>query len=125
MQRKIWSYFEIAGQLAISKDDKRTYLLGAVGVRKDGCMVVAMNGPTPTPNREIHAEYKLCRKLDHGATVYVARIRTGDGKFGNAKPCHACRKVLRSRRVNKVYYTKGLGKFGIYYPMKDTFNEDA
>lgn len=125
MQRKIWNYFEIAGQLAVSKQDKRTYLLGVIGIRNDGVMVRSMNGPTPTPNREIHAEYKICKKLDHGAVIYVARVRTGDGKFGNAKPCHSCRKVLRSRRVKKVYYTKGPNSFGIYYPMKDQFNEDA
>jgi deoxycytidylate deaminase len=124
MQRKIWNYFEMAGRMAISKQDRRTYLLGAIGVRGDGTMVRSMNSPSPIPNREIHAEYKLCRKLDHGATVYIARIRVGDGAFVNAKPCLACRKVLRSRRVKKVYYTIGENEYGIYFPMKDEFNAE-
>lgn len=116
MQRKIWNYFQMAGRMALSKQDRRTYLLGAIGVRNDGCMVSSMNGPSPVPTREVHAEYKLCRKLDHDAVVYIARVRVGDGAFVNAKPCASCRKMLRSRRVKKVYYTISNTEYGIWYP---------
>ena len=118
MNNKIWTYFELAGKMAVSKQDQRTYLLGAIGIRGDNAIVSSMNAPTPFPTREAHAEYKLVRKLDHGATVYVARIRTGDGAFANAKPCKDCMKVLKSRRVKRVYYTIGQNEFGCYYPMR-------
>jgi hypothetical protein len=119
--KKIWNYFEMAGKMATSKEDRRTYLLGAIGIRGDGTIVRSLNGPSRVPAREAHAEYKLCRKLDHGATVFVARIRVGDGTFGNARPCQKCRKMLQSRKVKKVYYTIAHNEFGIYYPMRDSF----
>jgi len=69
--QKIWKYFKMAGSIATSKKDRRTYLLGAVAIRGDGCIVKSANGPSPVPAREAHAEYKLCKKLDHGATVLL------------------------------------------------------
>ena len=121
MRRKIWNYFELAGRMAVSKKDRRTYLIGAVAIRGDGTLVCSMNGPTPQPTREVHAEYKVCQKLDYGATIYVARIKVGNGNFGNAKPCQVCRKILRSKKVKKVYYTISHNEYGVYYPMKNTF----
>ncbi len=115
----------MAREAAISKQDVRTYLLGAVAVRGDGCIVKSANGPSPVPNREVHVEYKLCKKLDHDAVIYVARVRKGDGSFVNARPCEACRKMMRSRRVKKVYYTISDSEFGVYFPMKDEFNAKA
>ena len=111
---RIWNYFEMAGRVAILKQDRRTYQLGVIGVRGDGCIVRASNSPSQAPAREAHAEYKVSKKLDHGATVYVVRIR-GDGSFGMAHPCKACLKILTSRRVKKVYYTISNSKYGVIY----------
>lgn len=115
MLKKIFNYLEIAGQTARkrNKEDKRTYLLGAVGIRSDGVMVKSFNGSTVYPVPAAHAEQRLSRKLNVGSVVYVARIRMGDGKFALAKPCKNCQNVLRSRGVKRIYYTKNSKEFGI------------
>jgi len=106
-------YFEMARLVATAKKDCRNYLLGAVGIRKDGVIVASPNGPAriiPVGiNRrycsEAHAEFRISKKLDVGAVVYVIRIRRGDKKVCFAKPCETCRNKLKSRGVKKVYYS--------------------
>jgi len=116
MNRKIFSFFEIAGKIASSKDDGRSFLLGSIAIRKDGAIVKALNGPSQEPNRLAHSEYRISRQLDIGATVYVARVRLMDGSFGMARPCSSCMKVLRSKRVAKIYYTINDNEYGIIIP---------
>ncbi len=101
-------YFDIALQAAASKDDNRNFRIGAVAIRSDGVVVKSSNGPTPEPCRHSHAEAKLCRKIDYGAIVYVIRLRR-DGTIGMSKPCPDCEKILRTRKVKKVYYTTNNG----------------
>lgn len=116
MRKKIWSYLEIAGRAARKNNtDKRAYWLGAAAERTDGAIVTACNIPVTSKMPSAHAEWRLSKKLDHGATVYVARVRMLDGKFANAKPCHSCRNALRARRVKKVYYTIAHNEYGILY----------
>ena len=105
MNKKIFNYFEIAARTACSKDDRRSFLLGCVAIRADGCLVKSLNSPTEMQNRMAHAEYKLSRKLDSGAEVYVARVRLDNFKFGIARPCKSCMKRLKTMRVRKIYYT--------------------
>lgn len=114
MNRKILSYLEIAGKLASSKNDQRHFILSAIAIRSDGAIVKSINSPVPEPNRVVHAEYKVCKKIDAGATVYVARIKNIDGKqvFAMARPCHDCMKLLKSKKVKRVYYTIGSNEFG-------------
>lgn len=97
---------------------KRKAWVGAVGVRhRDGVIVYASNGSPGgiTVDRcpSAHAEAKLCRKLDFGATVYVARIRRDDGRLAMAKPCANCERLLRNKNVSKVFYTIAEGEFGV------------
>jgi tRNA(Arg) A34 adenosine deaminase TadA len=113
--------------------DERHFLLGAVGVRKDGRIVHARNDAIlDTYNRdkpcrfnvykrfpECHAENRLTRKLDFGATVYVARVRRGDGMLAMARPCVCCSAVLRAFRVKKVFYTIDPIKYGVWLPNED------
>ncbi len=120
--KKVWHYFDLAGQMAIKRDDRRTFKLGCVALRNDGAMVRSNNGPSPVPTRSTHAEYKVALKLDHGATVFVTRIGRG-GAYRNARPCRSCQKALRSRRVKRVYYTLSPDRYGIYFPMKDKFHD--
>lgn len=119
MNKKIFNYFEIAAKLTTSKEDNRSFLLGAIGVRSDGALVKSINSPTEHPNRMAHAEYKLCRKLDTGATVYVARIRLLNGEFAISKPCIDCSKMLKAKRVEKVFYTISNTSYGVWYPAND------
>jgi len=113
MNRKIFNYFEIAGKLTLNKEDNRSFLLGAIGIRKDGAFVKAINGPSIFPERTAHAEYRLSNKLDVGSEVYVCRVRLLDNKFALARPCDSCMKVMFSRGVRKVYFTVSENEFGV------------
>jgi tRNA(Arg) A34 adenosine deaminase TadA len=113
MNIKIFNFFEIAGRIASKKDDRRSFLLGSVGIRSDGKMVSAINSPTELPNRMAHSEFRLSKKLDYGATVYVVRVKLCDGKFGLAKPCESCFRALKSKKVNKIYYTISHNEYGV------------
>ena len=112
MRNKIWKYFKLAAQAAIKKDDNRHYRLGASACRKVGTTVTSCNGPSPVPNREMHAEWRISKMLDYGATVYVVRV-LANGDYGMAMPCQSCIKAMKSKRVKKVYFTADKDTFGI------------
>ena len=120
MNRKIFNYLEIAGNIAITDFGEKNFLLGAVGERNDGAIVKAFNGRVETPNPSAHAEARLSKKLDYYATVYVARIKYIDGKFGMARPCIHCQKALAGKKVDKIYYTINSECYGLLRLDKDT-----
>ncbi len=93
---------------------KRNFLLGALGVRDDGAIVTSTNGSCIHPAPAHHAEARLCRKLDKGSTVYVARVAK-DGTPAMAKPCPSCMSILRAKRVAKVIYTTGKSSYEVLY----------
>jgi 3-deoxy-D-arabino-heptulosonate 7-phosphate (DAHP) synthase class II len=109
--------------------DTRSFYLGVVGCRTDGRIVHAKNlsviDRSIDPDRiykksvQAHAEYRLTRKLGFGATVYVARITRGNKEFAMARPCELCQSVLRSYRVEKVYYSINESQFGVWIPKSD------
>ena len=107
----VWRYFAIAAQHATKGFERRHFKISAIGIRADGVVVVSYNGSAKMRTPEIHAEYKLSKKLDHGATVFVVRLLK-DGKYGLAMPCSSCLAALRSRRVKKVYFTINDREFG-------------
>ncbi len=123
MNRKIFSYFELAGELALKKDKLRNFYLGCVAIRNDGTMVTAFNSPVKFPSRVAHSEYRVAQKIDHGATVYVARVRLDTHNYGCARPCRACLKILISKRVRKIYYTIGPTEYGIIDFTNGSLNE--
>lgn len=112
-RKSIFNYFQISAKTATSKKDRRSFLLGAVGVRSDGVMVKALNGPTFFPVPCAHAEARLAKKLDYYATVYVARVRLGDGEFAISKPCDNCMRALKAKKVKKIYYSISNDEYGI------------
>lgn len=113
MRSKTWKYLQLAAEEAIkNKHDGRHYLLGCIGVRGDGAIVKASNGRTFVPTREMHAEYRVSKKLDYDAVVYVARVLRG-GSFGMAMPCADCLKALKMKRVKRVYFTISDDDFGV------------
>lgn len=105
-------------------DDKREALIGAIGERADGTVVSSRNSAVldtdgkdnsvPVPFQPAHAEWKLAKKLDTGAIVYVARVRKSDGTLAMSRPCPGCERVLRSRGVSKVYYTISPTSYGVW-----------
>jgi tRNA(Arg) A34 adenosine deaminase TadA len=94
------------------------FYLAAIGVRRDGAIVRATNKAlrdgSSNPIPSTHAEARLCRKLDAGADVYVARV-TRDGSWAMSRPCEGCQSALRARRVRRVYYTIGPGEYGVMH----------
>ncbi len=96
--------------LAAVTDRRQEYFLAAIGLRADGAIVCATNQAAGMRGGKIrlwstHAEARLCKKLDYGATVFVARILTTG--WAMAKPCPRCESLLRRRNVKTVYYTTG------------------
>lgn len=107
-----WRYLALAASCAPAHgEDRRTFLLGAVGVRSDGVVVKSRNGSYRERCPAGHAEARLSRKLDVGSTVFVARILRSGG-LALAAPCKDCRRSLRSRGVRHVYYTIDSDTFG-------------
>lgn len=113
MRKKIFHYFQICAATTTKVQDRRNFLLGAIGLRSDGVIVKSFNGHSHFPNRRAHAEYRLAQKLDVGSTVYVVRVRLGDGKMALAYPCKSCQKVLASKGVKKIYFSINENEFGV------------
>lgn len=105
-------YFQLAKEKAGTRDTKRKYRLGAVGVRKDGAIVTSRNLSTRVPEPKAHAERRLVRKLDAGATVYVVRVLS-DGRLTIARPCVHCRNAMKIRGVKKCYYSINDNEYGV------------
>lgn len=110
----------MAALTATKRDDERSFLLGAVGIRYDGVLVKSVNASSFHPVRTGHAEARLCKKLDVGSVVYVVRVKLLDGSLAIARPCKACQKILRSTGVSKVYYSISNSEYGVM-----TFNGNA
>lgn len=127
-----------AGEISLPTidNDRREFWLGCVGIRKDGAVVTAKNGPVNlalpddklTTNDlvrrnfflpESHAEGRVLRKLGHGGIIYVARIGKQNKTFGPSEPCKMCKVRIASQLVEKVYYTISDSKYGIWYVKKD------
>jgi tRNA(Arg) A34 adenosine deaminase TadA len=106
---------EKAVKIALKKQDKRSHKVGAVGVRSDGVIVASSNGPVREGKfPRAHAEARLCRKLDRGAVVFVARVNS-KGDWRLARPCPSCRRVLRQHGVKKVIFTVNPLFYGVIH----------
>jgi len=102
--------------------DKRNFMLGAVGIRKDGAIVSAKNGAVISSTYEdyriisdAHAEIRCLRKLGKGGILYVSRVLKKDGSLAMASPCNGCRLRIRAAKVQRVYYTVNDRQYGIWY----------
>jgi tRNA(Arg) A34 adenosine deaminase TadA len=106
-----WKYFELAAKTATLKEDERTHRHGAVGLRSDGVLVTAANGPAKMVQPKAHAEARLCRKIDTAATVFVVRV--SNSGYSMSRPCKRCATQLRARRVARVFYTVNDTEYGV------------
>jgi deoxycytidylate deaminase len=125
---------KLAGKVAIPviDNDPRSFLLGAIGIRKDGVLVSARNGSIQTmfsrsldpelaeKSCEYHAEGRALRKMDKGGVLYVARVSRKDGSYCMSKPCNLCQAKIKAQKISKVYYTVNPSQYGIWYPDSDT-----
>jgi pyrimidine deaminase RibD-like protein len=67
----------------------------------------------PLASCSIHAEVAALRGVEaEGATVYVARL-TRHGRWGTAKPCWRCERVLTASGVRRVVWTMEDGTYGV------------
>ena len=108
-------YIELAAETAAAGTDGRSYFIGAVAQRRDGAIVRSRNLLTRVPVHSAHAEARLCKKIDLGSTVYIARVlRTGATAL--AKPCPKCHALLRSKGVKKVFFTTETGEIASIEP---------
>jgi tRNA(Arg) A34 adenosine deaminase TadA len=109
--------------------DRRNFLLGCIGIRKDGVLVSAKNGATEyydtvpyyhlIPNS--HAEGRVLRKLGSGGLLYVARVSKKDYcSLAMARPCDMCAVRIKAARVKKVYYSINEECYGLWSPQEDT-----
>lgn len=99
-----YKYLELAAKVSRLKDDGRTFFHGAVGLRKDGVIVCAPNGPCPEPTPEMHAERRVLRKLGKGGIVFVVRT-LADGTWAESTPCDGCMNAMRAMKVHTVHFT--------------------
>lgn len=126
-------YLKLAAKYAVSKskNDERTYLLGAIGIREDGAIVHSKNEAvfdtfTAQTGDEVyrkiphaHAEARLAKKLGFSATVYVARVAKGTRELAMARPCEICQNILRAYRVKRVFYTISPNRWGMLDMIKN------
>ncbi len=116
LSRRPLDFLLFAGQKARRRKEFSPYqgfFLCAVGIRNDGTIVSSFNGCGNHPIAFGHAEARLCRKLDYGATVYVARFNFGTESLALAKPCQNCQRMLIRKKVKRVYYSDGPNSFSI------------
>jgi len=112
---KTQKLFQIAKQAAIcvnGRKDKRKYRIGAAAIRHDGVIVQARNISTQRPTPTAHAEYRLTRKLDWGAIVYVVRVLS-NGDLSMAKPCQKCMSKMKRHGVLRCYYSITDNEYGV------------
>lgn len=115
----VWEFFERAKKVAVQRKDNRSFLIGAAAIRSDGVCVCSANGPVLMHGDDkhyfkwAHAEARVIRKVDKGATVFVVRVCKTTGGFKNARPCQTCINAMRTRMVKKVYYTISNNEFGV------------
>jgi len=104
--------FQEAKKFAIKRLDNRNFILGAVGIRKDGAKVFSRNGANRNRDFRSHAEARLCRKLDQGSVVWVVRV-SRNGALASARPCEHCQKILRSTGVKRCFYSVSNSEYGV------------
>lgn len=111
MKNNIVKMLNEAASIAVQREDDRHFRVGSIAIRGDGAIVRAYNGAPKFPDRLHHSEGRLCRKLDRGAIVFVART-TKDGQWALSKPCVNCELALRRSYVKRVFYTIAPSEYG-------------
>ena len=116
-------------------DLKKNFWLSAIGIRSDGVEVFSKNQATNVgvfkqeklkTHQKIfcsHAECRVLRKMDFGGILFVTRIgkdfTNDDFTFKMARPCELCFQQIKSKKIEKVYYTINNDTYGILLPEKD------
>jgi len=103
----------VAGDNTSKLDNRRSFLLGAVGMRKDGVLVTARNIAATDVTPWAHAEARVVKKLTCDSIVWVARVGRATGEWAMARPCDACQRRMKTAGVRKVVYTIAPSEWGV------------
>lgn len=122
-------YLKEAAKIAtIEEYYKRNFLLGCVGIRRDGAIVSAKNGAVISSTfdqyriiSDAHAECRVLRKLGKGGVLYVSRVLKKDGTYAMAKPCKVCSARIQHAKVQKVFFTIDQEHYGVWFPELDVY----
>lgn len=123
-------YFDLAAKAAMPKhledSDVRGFVLGAVGLRSDNCIVFSKNGAVHSTSTHeykrvamAHAEARLCRKMGKNGTVFVVRLARKDRSYVMSRPCASCASILKAHNVQRVYYSVNFFQYGIFFPQSN------
>jgi tRNA(Arg) A34 adenosine deaminase TadA len=105
----------LAAESALASSERidiRENLLGAIGLRNDGVIVVSRNVSSQNPTPTHHAETRLLRKLTPNSEIWVARVKR-NGEWGLSKPCKTCESSLRNKGISRIVYTIGPNEWGV------------
>jgi phosphoribosylformylglycinamidine (FGAM) synthase-like amidotransferase family enzyme len=121
---QIFRRFEQLMKQCYTTEYQSGFLVMSMGIRSDGVKVFSSNGAAKFSKGQdvkikvAHAEQRLCRKLDKGAEVYVARVHA-NGNYALAASCITCRRTMKARGVSRVFYTIGPNEYGVIDFEKD------
>ena len=125
--KRIKRYFDMA-KVASTHSDHRDYRLGAVAIYRGGILATGYNSNKTSPvqkqyNRargydveasnaynNLHAEVACLSKIRYldidfsKVTLYVYRGHK-DGTKAMARPCPACRKMIKDMGIKEVWFT--------------------
>lgn len=93
--------------------DNRSFMLGAVGLRRDGVLVSARNIAATDVTPSAHAEARVVKKLTCNSVVWVARVGRARGDWALARPCEKCQNRMKTAGVKKVIYTIAPNEWGV------------
>lgn len=96
---------KVAAAFTKAGSQRRQYWLGAIGIRKDGTIVMARNEASPGRDYHVHAETRLTKKLGLDSPMVLVVRTLKNGELAMAKPCAQCEAILKSYRVKKIFYT--------------------
>jgi len=114
-----------AADVAVNQGEEgRSFLLGAVAIRRDQAVVQSSNGIGYFPCKLAHAEARVLKKAGKNSIVYVARVSRKDGSLVLARPCESCQSMMIRSCVKKCYYTISDNEYGVMvFQNNNTFSE--
>ena len=98
--------------IARSANRKINFRHGCAAERSDGKLIYSYNEMAMERQWKAHAEARICRKIDVGATVAVVRVGA-NGEWANSKPCKNCAKCMQRMGVKRVYYSIGPDEYAV------------
>ena len=112
---------KLTAKLASTKyNPTKRYQMACIARRTDGTIVSSINHSQPHRQWSHHAEARVLRKCDIGATLYIARVLKRDRNlWALSSPCSRCRKLIEHKHIKEVYYTIAPNEYGCWKPQEN------